>query len=56
MDGYVYILRLTDGKKLWSFNTGTPVSSSPAVVKGVFYILTEDGRLLAFGDKTDLKK
>jgi len=51
MDGNIYILRLIDGKKLWSFNTGTPVSSSPAVVKGVFFILTEDGRLLAFGEK-----
>ncbi len=51
MDGYVYILSLADGKKIWSFNAGTPVSSSPAVVKGRFYILTEDGRLMAFGDK-----
>ena len=49
MDGNVYILDLTDGKKIWSFNAGTPVSSSPAVIKGRFYILTEDGRLLAFG-------
>ena len=53
MDGYVYILGLTDGKKIWSFNTGTPVSSSPAVVKGRFYILTEDGRLMAFGEKQE---
>jgi outer membrane protein assembly factor BamB len=51
MDGNVTILNLTDGKKLWSFNAGTPVSSSPAVIKGKFYILTEDGRLLAFGEK-----
>jgi outer membrane protein assembly factor BamB len=51
MDGNVLILGLTDGKKKWSFNAGTPVGSSPAVVKGKFYILTEDGRLLAFGDK-----
>ena len=51
MDGYIYILGLADGKKIWSFNAGTPVSSSPAVVKGRFYILTEDGRLMAFGDK-----
>jgi eukaryotic-like serine/threonine-protein kinase len=51
MDGFVYILSLKDGKKIWSFNTGTPISSSPAVVKGRFYILTEDGRLLAFGEK-----
>ena len=51
MDGTVSILGLNDGKKLWSFNAGTPVSSSPAVIKGKFYILTEDGRLLAFGEK-----
>jgi len=51
MDGYVYILELTSGKKQWSFNTGAPVSSSPAVSKGRFYILTEEGRLLAFGTK-----
>ncbi len=50
MDGYVYILGLADGKKLWSFNAGTPVSSSPAVIDGKFYILTEDGRLMAFGN------
>ena len=55
MDGYVYILSLTDGKKIWSFNAGTPISSSPAVVKGRFYILTEDGRLLAFGEKVNKK-
>ena len=51
MDGYVYILGLADGRKIWSFNAGTPVSSSPAVVKGRFYVLTEDGRLLAFAEK-----
>jgi outer membrane protein assembly factor BamB len=50
-DGNIYILRLSDGKKLWSFNAGTPVNSSPAVVKDRFYFLTEDGRLLAFGIK-----
>ena len=51
MDGTVKILGLTDGKKMWSFNTGTSISSSPAVTAGMFYILTEDGRLLAFGEK-----
>ena len=51
MDGTVNILSLADGKKLWSFNAGTAVSSSPAVIKGRFYILTEDGRLMAFGNK-----
>ena len=56
MDGNIFILAVADGKKLWSFNAGTPVSSSPAVIPGKFFILTEDGRLLAFGDKTSLKK
>lgn len=51
MDGNVTILGLTDGNKIWSFNAGTPISSSPAVIKDRFYILTDDGRLLAFGDK-----
>jgi outer membrane protein assembly factor BamB len=51
MDGYIYIVGLANGKKIWSFNTGAPVSSSPAVTQGRFYFLTEDGRLLSFGDK-----
>jgi outer membrane protein assembly factor BamB len=51
MDGNIYMLGLTNGKKLWSFNTGAPISSSPAVTTGRFYFLTGDGRLLAFGIK-----
>ena len=51
MDGNVTILALKDGKKLWSFDTGSQVSSSPAVINGRFYILTGDGRLLAFGTR-----
>jgi outer membrane protein assembly factor BamB len=46
----VTILNLSDGKKLWSFNAGTPISTSAAVTGGRFYVLTDDGRLLAFGD------
>jgi len=51
MDGNVYILKLPDGSRQWSFNTGAPISSSPAVIKDKFFVLTEDGRLLAFGIK-----
>jgi outer membrane protein assembly factor BamB len=51
MDGYVNILALLDGKKIWSYNVGTPVSSSPAVIIGKFFILADDGRLMAFGSK-----
>jgi len=35
----VYILGINDGKKCWSFNAGTPIGSSPAVIKDKFYIL-----------------
>jgi eukaryotic-like serine/threonine-protein kinase len=50
-DGYIYLLNLSDGKKIWSFNAGAPVNSSPVVTRERFYFLTEDGRLLAFGIK-----
>jgi eukaryotic-like serine/threonine-protein kinase len=49
MDRNVYILGLSDGSKKWSYNTGGSVSASPAVTKDCFFILTEDGRLIAFG-------
>lgn len=51
LDGFVYMLNLEDGKKVWSFNTGAPIGSSPAVAGNRFFVLTEDGRLLAFGRK-----
>lgn len=50
-DGYIYIVGLNDGKRKWSFNCGSPVSSTPAVTKNRFYVLTEEGRLIAFGVK-----
>ncbi|MGB4292342.1 MAG: PQQ-binding-like beta-propeller repeat protein, partial [Bacteroidales bacterium] len=52
-DGYVYLLSLLDGSKKWSFNCGSSIISSPAVTRDRFYILTEDGRLIAFGKKTN---
>jgi outer membrane protein assembly factor BamB len=55
-DGNIYMLSLKDGKKLWSFNAGSPVTSSPAVADDMFYFLTEDGRILAFGNKNVVKK
>jgi outer membrane protein assembly factor BamB len=50
-DSNIYILQTGDGKKIWSFNAGAPVSSSPAVTRDRFYFVTDDGRLLAFGNK-----
>lgn len=49
-DGFIYILDLETGKKKWSFDTGKPISCSPAVINDMFCILTEDGRLLSFGN------
>jgi eukaryotic-like serine/threonine-protein kinase len=50
MDRNIYILNLQDGSKKWSLNSGTSISSSPIVSKDRFYVLTEDGRLMAFGN------
>jgi outer membrane protein assembly factor BamB len=47
-DGKVYILDIESGERIWDFDTGKPVSCSPAIYGDMFYILTEDGRLLAF--------
>jgi len=33
-DGWLYVVSLSDGKELWSYEMGQPVSSSPAVVEG----------------------
>jgi outer membrane protein assembly factor BamB len=34
-DGSLYALNAATGTKLWSFATGLPVDSSPAVANGV---------------------
>lgn len=49
-DGTINIVSLKTGRKKWGFDTGKPVSSTPAVIEKRFYVLTEDGRLLAFGE------
>jgi outer membrane protein assembly factor BamB len=47
--GRVYALRATDGVKLWSYATGGPVYSSPAVSGGLVLLGSLDGFLYAFG-------
>jgi eukaryotic-like serine/threonine-protein kinase len=37
-DGYLYALNASTSTKLWSYNTGKDVFSSPAVANGVVYI------------------
>ena len=34
MDGHVWVLRRSDGKLLWHYTVGSPVESSPVIVKG----------------------
>jgi eukaryotic-like serine/threonine-protein kinase len=47
----VYALNAKTGAKLWSYATGSPVNSSPAVANGVVYVGSEDGNVYAFGLK-----
>jgi len=50
-DGRVYLVRLKDGKELWSYEIGAPVGSSPAVADGRFIIGADDGSVYCFGAK-----
>lgn len=47
-DGHVSILSLTDGHELWHFEAGEQIISSPAIIRGAFYILTARGTLFRF--------
>lgn len=49
--GVVSIHDTATGKKLWEYETGEQIISSPAVVDSRFYILTARGTLLCFGEK-----
>lgn len=49
--GVVSIHDADTGKKLWEYETGEQIISSPAVVDSRFYILTARGTLLCFGEK-----
>jgi outer membrane protein assembly factor BamB len=45
------VLALQDGKELWSYTIGRPVTGSPAVARGQVIVGAEDGRVYAFGPK-----
>ena len=49
--GVVSIHDAATGKKLWEYETGEQIISSPAVIDSRFYILTARGTLLCFGEK-----
>lgn len=48
-DFNVYALNASTGAKLWSYATGSNVSSSPAVANGVVYVGSGDHNVYAFG-------
>jgi outer membrane protein assembly factor BamB len=48
--GIVSILSADKGELLWEYDTGEQITSSPAVIKDRFYILTAKGTLFCFGN------
>jgi len=55
-DYNVYALNAATGTKLWNFSTGSAVFSSPAVVNGVVYVGSENGKVFALSAATGAKK
>ena len=51
MRGDLFILDVINGKKLWGYEIGTPVSATPAVLKDRFIVAATDGTIYCFGTK-----
>ena len=49
IDDDLQVRSLQSGALLWSYDTGSPVYASPAVVPSGVYIASTGGRVLAFG-------
>jgi outer membrane protein assembly factor BamB len=52
-DGYLYTLSLADGTKVWEFNTGTPIKSSPAISGNLLVISNFAGQLMGFAGEME---
>jgi len=50
-DGRLYMVSLSTGKLLWSYEVGQPIESSPAVADGKVVIGADDGNVYCFGTK-----
>ena len=52
MDGHVWVLRRSDGKLLWHYTVGSPVESSPVIVKGADVFGAWNGTVTALDLRT----
>jgi outer membrane protein assembly factor BamB len=48
-NGIISILDASSGTLLWEYDAGEPITASPAVIDGRFYVLTTKGRMMCFG-------
>jgi outer membrane protein assembly factor BamB len=48
-DGRLYMVSLAEGKEIWSYEIGQPLTSSPSVSDGIVVIGGNDGNIYAFG-------
>src|SRR5688500_8451590 len=51
-DGFVYALRLDNGRKIWAFKTGDAVEAPPSVVGGAVVVGSSDGVLYSLDAAT----
>ena len=47
-DGVLYLLRLDTGEKIWSYEVSDE-ATSPAIIRGMIVVGSEDGTITAFG-------
>jgi outer membrane protein assembly factor BamB len=45
----LYVLSIENGKELWSYEIGKPLTASPAIVNRMIIVGSEDGMVYAFG-------
>ncbi|MGF1586721.1 MAG: PQQ-binding-like beta-propeller repeat protein [Bacteroidales bacterium] len=50
MRGDILLLDINTGNRQWSFETGSPISGSPAISEGKIIIGTNDGTIWCFGN------
>jgi outer membrane protein assembly factor BamB len=53
--GEILALNASTGARLWSYTTGAPVESSPAVANGMVYVCSDGANLYALNASTGAK-